>query len=313
MHIEITQSTGQSEQLPVEIGSNIVNKLYELALNDIIDSTSTISGRISLYAASKSKVEYLAGTNGVGGNGKFPNFIINCSTYYFDFLDLEMQRICSTLYGDGYGVTLAELLAVNRLNELSTALTNNTDIRILDLRGFPVLNYTGTRWFAIGLTSLSEVYIKQCKSFNLSIFNGGGSNPSGTILSNGRSFLRKIIINTLGDGKTRQVLNGSTDNNVEVEILAVKQIVYNTTGSAETLLGDYLFRRVHIDHFYIGEAVPPTLSMGYADNINNAINIYVPIGSSSAYAAANNWSEHTAGFLEYDFDTDPDGIFTLVN
>lgn len=309
MHIEITQSTGQNESVQTGIGITVINKLYELASQ--LDSTSTVSGRISLYAASKQKVEYLAGTNGIGGNGRFPNLFINCSTYYFDFLDPEMQRVCSTLYGDGYGVTAAELASVSNISSLSAALTNNTTITTLDLRGITLKNPGGNE-FAIGMTSLQNVYIKNINILNLSAFWGNGNNPSG-IISNGRTNIKRIIADTVGISRDiANPLRGGTGNNINIEVLAVKQILLADNYS-EKKIGDYIFRGSHIDHFYIGETVPPVLTFGYGDNINNATNIYVPIGSSSAYAAANNWSSHTAGFIEYDFDNDPDGIFSVFN
>ena len=60
-----------------------------------------------------------------------------------------------------------------------------------------------------------------------------------------------------------------------------------------------------------------TYERAYGDNINRVTNIYVPVGMRQAYID-KAWSDDggstiRTNFIEYDFDTDPDGIFSVLN
>lgn len=119
MHLEIIQPKSARET--VSLG--VINKLYELAYENAslgitsqLDNTSDIVGSVSLYAADKKKVEYLAGTNGVGGNGRFQDFNIYCTTYYLNFLDDAFAQVCANVYGNGEGTTTADLVGIENLN-----------------------------------------------------------------------------------------------------------------------------------------------------------------------------------------------------
>lgn len=127
MHLEIVQSKSSREAVSVQI----INKLYNLAysnpnqgITSRLDSTSTVSGAVSLYAANKKRVEYLAGTNGVGGNGRFPDLLIYCTTYYIDFMDDAFSTVCANLYGNGEGVTLADIAGVTSLKDSTKNLVD---------------------------------------------------------------------------------------------------------------------------------------------------------------------------------------------
>lgn len=57
-------------------------------------------------------------------------------------------------------------------------------------------------------------------------------------------------------------------------------------------------------------------SEGYGDNLARISNIYVPIGMAQAYIDNGTWVHDGVArtdFIEYDFDTDPDGIFSVLD
>ena len=84
------------------------------------------------------------------------------------------------------------------------------------------------------------------------------------------------------------------------------------------VISNYFFRRVKINNLYIGATTPPKLTFGTYSTISNAVNIYVPTGYVSTYEAASGWDTRAADgngvkFLEYDFENDPDGIFSIFD
>lgn len=104
---------------------------------------------------------------------------------------------------------------------------------------------------------------------------------------------------------------GPYANNCRIKILGVKSF---NTGKTDAY-GNYLTRGVTIDKLYLGDPVAHDIGFGYGDDINRIGEIYVPIGMKETFAAMNGWSKRdpALGFLEYDFDTDPDGIFAELN
>ena len=75
-------------------------------------------------------------------------------------------------------------------------------------------------------------------------------------------------------------------------------------GECEALHG-YFFRDVEIEKLYLGNTIPPSYTPGYGSNINNVTEFYVPIGCAETY---QTWASRTNGYLEYDFELDPDGV-----
>ena len=315
MHLEITQSTGQTESIFNNIGGQVVNALYNLAISGDLDNTSTVSGRISIYAANKFKVEYLAGTNGVGGNGIFPDLYITCSTYYVDFMDEEFGKVCGQLYGDGTGVTVSQLSAVSNLNTLRA--TQNSNVTKLDLRQFPALVYQTGYW---NFPNVTEIYIKAV-GFSTSV--GGTIQISsfknmGTVVSD-RRYIDKLIIKTVQtkSSGTQKFLGGTTesaDQKTDFGTIAIKNFYAPNGGDFK--IGEYLTRgNRHITNLYLGGNAVIACSTGYGDNIFNIENIYVPIGMKSQYEANSTWSRDGTvhPFYEYDFENDPDNIFAAFS
>lgn len=319
MHLEIVQPKSSRETVSVQI----INKLYSLAYSNpnqgivsVLDNTSTISGAVSLYAANKKRVEYLAGTNGVGGNGRFPDLLIYCTTYYIDFMDDAFATVCANVYGNGEGVTSADIAAVQSVTSpqnLLQAIQNNSDIVTLDFRSFPRMNLSGERnW---NLPSLQSVYANSVSVLSISSFRNTGP------ITNNKYYLDKIIIGTLRYTDTHytsfRVLQGATTNPNTFGTIAIRNFDPHD-GVTKITVGNYTTRNnCTITNLYLGNSpFPLSYGEGYGDNLARISNIYVPVGMKQAYIDNGTWvhdGNARTDFIEYDFDTDPDGIFSVLD
>ena len=322
MHLEVLQSESVTEQ---NVTSETIEKLYELAysnpslgISSKLDATSNLQGTLSLYATYQDYVTYL--------QAKYPNLHINTTTYYYRFKDKELNNICAQFFGDNIGVTNGELASVTKFsNEFKTAISGST-VQYLDLGGFIGL----TNWLSFAtfqnISTLKTVYVKNLQGWNDLNFvkNCGQIKPGDTLPT-----LEKYVVDGcyLSDtnttmstqDKARRTLQGSTGNSFNIGTLAIRRIAPNVTMefpnsyNSRFSIGDYLTRSIKIDNFYLGETNPERvqLTQGYGDNINRVVNFYVPIGCAQAYANSSTWGAlRSSEFLEYDFDNDPNGIFT---
>ena len=319
MHLELTQSTGQTESILTTLGANIVSALYDLAISGDLDNTSTVSGRLSIYAASKTKVEYLAGTNGTGGNGLFPNLYISCVTYYVDFLDAAFGRNCAQLFGDGEGVTLSQLQGVNATSMIGLRDMNNSSVSVFDFRNFPIMQYNNSSadWNCPVLTS---IYINEAghtssqgDTVDLSFFVG-----CGVPIENNKTYVDKLIINTVRtQASVQSFLRGNSSdakNSVNFGTIAIRNFDVPSGGYFQ--IGSYATRSNRtINNLYLGGNSVVKFNAGYGDDIFRITNIYVPIGMASQYAAESTWTKNgtTHTFYEYDFENDPDNIFAVFD
>lgn len=326
MHLEIIQPKSARET--VSLG--VINKLYELAYENAslgitsqLDNTSNIVGSVSLYAADKKKVEYLAGTNGVGGNGRFQDFNIYCTTYYLNFLDDAFAQVCANVYGNGEGTTAADLVGITSVTQegknLFSAITGNTSVVTMDFRQFPKLDFGGSRklW---NLPNAQNVYIDSAEGFQISNFHTLGPTVDG------KPHLNKLLV---------RELNYPQSANKNIRILAgtdtVSQCTFDTigirnmhlqAGTSTVGIGTYFTRNaravtnLYLGHCFVGDTeVALNYYRNYGDDISRVTNIYVPVGMRQAYVNLQ-WTDGSTvrtNFIEYDFDTDPDGIFSVFN
>lgn len=319
MHLEIVQPKSSREAVSVQI----INKLYSLAYSNpdqgivsILDNTSTISGAVSLYAANKKRVEYLAGANGVGGDGRFPDLLIYCTTYYIDFMDDAFATVCADLYGNGEGVTSADIAGVNSLTSpknLVQAVQNNSDIVTLDFRSFPRLDFSAANnW---NLPSLQNIYVDSVSAITVKFFKNTG------LIVNGKNYLDNIIVGTYRFTDTRyttnNILQGDVSNPNTFGTIAIRNFDLHD-GITKVIVGTYTTRNnCTITNLYLGNSpFPVSYGEGYGDNLARISNIYVPVGMKQAYIDNGTWvhdGDARTDFIEYDFDTDPDGIFSVLD
>lgn len=312
MHIEIKQSKDVSKI--EQVSSDLIEKLYQLAYEDDLvqsqlDSTSVLEGRLSTNVAYQRSCEYLM--------EKFPNLIIVAATYYYAFKDPEWTRFCVDHWGGGEaGITLQQLYAVNQFTDQHKTDITQYNIETLDFT--PFFNVQNIEKFSnVRMPTLKTFYVKNYKhSMSFPIMKGGVEDPV-----TGQYHIDKIIIDGIGLGQQQiygqyRLLNSDSIGNQHVGTLAIRRICPNATNiNNDTIycyIGDYAFRSVKYDNFYLGEPDPERVKCktGWGDNVNgNCINFYVPVGCAEAYANSSTWGIYRSSFLEYDFENDPEHLF----
>jgi len=96
-HLRIEQNTGLTE----EVNASIIAKLYELAISGDLDETSDLKGRLHSSVARDMHVSYL--------NNHFEDLTILADSLYITFEDPEVDRVLSNVWGDGNGITNAQI------------------------------------------------------------------------------------------------------------------------------------------------------------------------------------------------------------
>lgn len=169
---------------------------------------------------------------------------------------------------------------------------NCSEIETIDFR------YTDIRAWADGffsLPKLKNVYVKSIES-----------------IPQLNSFHKDAVIEKFIVGYVKNTAKGGPyAQNCHIKILGIK--AYNTNGTNR--YGDYLLRSTTIDKLYLGDPVAHDVALGWGDDVDKVGEIYVPIGMADTFAAMPGWGKRNTslGFLEYDFDTDPDGIFAELD
>jgi hypothetical protein len=103
-HLYIEQATDKIE----EVNSFIISKLYELAISGDLDETSDLKGRLHSSVARDVEATYL--------NEHFADLHISADALYLSFVDPEVERLLTTKYGDGTGVTNVNMASVTSIN-----------------------------------------------------------------------------------------------------------------------------------------------------------------------------------------------------
>lgn len=214
----------------------------------------------------------------------FPNLAIDIlGDWWVRFADDAVLALCVANWdtnGDG-GLTRAELAAVT---SIGSVFNENTDIKYFDEFRF--------------FTRISSVLM----------LNTG---------------LQRLIIPAINTGSAVSVRTKVGVNNLTMDYVKVmdggKYFIYHNNyqsynyiklvylGSGCTSFSNYSFRNIKMDKLYLNAAEPPTLTFGYGDSLSNAGTIYIPVGSSAAYAEATNWKSYT-NYVEYDFEADPHNV-----
>lgn len=138
MTLNITQDNTRTEQLG-SYGAQIIHKLYELAVDS--DNTVTLRGTINSASAYEDDVTYL--------NTEFgPDLTVNATMQYVSFEDANAAKVCAVFFGDGTGVTKAQMASADFSDN------NKHDITV---NGQTFTNQTFTNVFrACGATKFNE-------------------------------------------------------------------------------------------------------------------------------------------------------------
>lgn len=187
---------------------------------------------------------------------------------------------------------MVDALSINSLpNGTFNNFENASEIETIDFRYSSFGNWVDVFF---SLPKLKYVYIKSVSTINqLNSFHTD-------------AVIEKCII-----GCAYRCSGGPYAQNCHVKILGIKSFGRNEKDH----YGDYLTRSSTIDKLYLGDPVAHDIDFGYGDDINRIGEIYVPVGMKETFAAMNGWSKRdpALGFIEYDFYTDPDGIFAELN
>lgn len=117
-HLYIEQDNTRIE----EVDNSVINKLYELASSGNLDNTSDLKGRLHTVSTKELYVTYLT--------QNFSQLYIQADILYMQFADPEVERVLSTLWGDGEGLTFQQTQSYNKIP--SNTFNNNTTIESFD-------------------------------------------------------------------------------------------------------------------------------------------------------------------------------------
>lgn len=285
--LKITQNTSAEK-----VTDNTISKLYKLTVGDSTTPPLTqnveLEGYIRADHGKRAQIKYL--------KEKFPKLQIDVpeSGLYLDFDDPVFEQfIINTWFPEQSGVTLVNALSINSIpNGTFNNFENASEIETIDFRYSSFNDWKDGFFF---LPKLKYVYIKSVAGINQL-----------------NSFHKDAVIEKCIIGHAQYIFSGGPyAQNCHIKILGVKSFGVKETDK----YGDYLTRSITIDKLYLGDPVAHDISFGYGDDVNRIGEIYVPVGMKETFAAMDGWSHRdpALGFLEYDFYTDPDGIFAELN
>lgn len=286
-NLKITQNTSAEK-----VTDNTISKLYKLTIGDSttpsIAQNVELEGYIRADHGKRAQIKYL--------KEKFPKLQIDVpeSGLYLDFDDPVFEQfIIDTWFPEQSGVTLVNALSIDRMPRGTfDNFENTSEIETIDFR---YSRFGSWEDGFFGLPKLKYVYIKSVAS-----------------ITNLNSFHKDAVIEKCIIGRVEYVFGGGPyAQNCHIKILGIKSFGVNENNK----YGDYLVRRSTIDKLYLGDPVAHDINFGYGDDINRIGEVYVPVGMKETFAAMDGWSKRdpALGFIEYDFDTDPDGIFAELN
>ena len=235
----------------------------------VLDGTLTVNA-----SAYEDSVEALRGT--------FSKLNLNVTgPYYIRFEDDEVRRICAENWGDGMGITKEQAAAVT--GDIGSKFRNNTEINSFDeLRYF-----TNAKADNIYDTALTKIIYSYAYN-NLLLL---------------KIAYKDIIVDYVkimdGGANSISIQGGNYDRYNYIKLVYLPSNV--------AWFHDYVFRNIKIDKLYMNREIPPKLSFGWGSGLSNVGIIYVPVGSVNSYKEAAAWNTYN-NYVEYDFETDIDGV-----
>ena len=161
-HLYIEQNTGLTE----EVNYSVISKLYELAISGDLDETSDLKGRLHTPTARDTHVAYLTTT--------FPDLHITADVAYVTFADSEVDKVLAANWGDGYGVSLAQMGVHNSLWFTSDyfPFKDNTNVTTFnELGNFSNITEIGRQQFD-GASNLSSINLTNIEKIGTYAFRG---------------------------------------------------------------------------------------------------------------------------------------------
>ncbi len=218
---------------------------------------------------------------------RFPKLKLNIiGERYVRFKDTAFQQICADKYGDGRGVTQAQLDAVTGFaKEWLWRNATVKDLSDLHLRFKNLIDISGScfregNFEKITVPKSVEKISPSAFEHNFRLTELVFEDPDG------KSLLKNISHNIIYDNESMRVL------------------VLPTNLQEWT---NYTTRGTNIKKLYCKATTPPKLGRGWGDNYDT-IDLFVPKGCASLYAAAEHW-DYFRSITEYDFALNPDNVY----
>ena len=128
------------------VSSDIIEKLYQISQGEGLDSTSDLIGNLQCTHAYDDAVTYLT--------TKFKNLQINVTSgAYIRFADSITQGICSSNWGDGTGITVAQAAVVTDFSDKFTGKNIKTFKELTNFVNLK-MEYNGTSFNSTSIESI---------------------------------------------------------------------------------------------------------------------------------------------------------------
>ena len=278
MNITIKQPTDRVEN----VTSALIDKLYKAAIG---------GGQIVLEGNLKSTAAHENAYNYLNNKTTFPNLYLAVDNLYLSFDDTVWETFAANTWGDGIGVTKPQMRASSCVN------TNNVDCNVMDLR---YCDWAGTtdsvRFYPVSANNIQNSTLYVGKVHQVSISQSDDREQYGEII---------------GYSTNKLNVYGWNYNRLVVDTIAFRYITDLSVEQWGNSDWPSVFRgsKLTVNKLYIGNTTPPPV----CSQISAVVQIFVPVDSVAAYQSANVWSNVSARIQGYDFENDPDGIFTEID
>lgn len=265
-HLRIEQNNGQIERVSI----SVIAKLYDLALNNTLDSESDIIGRLEATSAYKRHVDYLT--------TRFNNLYITAASLYLSFTDPVFESLLlQNNIGDGTGISQSDASAVTELGDM---LYGSNITSLNDLEYFPNLtdfggNSTGT---TTGYTRLAN-----CSNLSSAKF----------------TYVKKVRKNFCLNCSNLTYMYFPRIEEVG-GVAFVPGVTTIKFGPNLTFIGSYAFWNAsNLTTLIFEGTTPPTYQLvsGTGDTFkynNNGLTVYVPDAAVNDYKNATGWAANAS-------------------
>lgn len=331
-HLRIENQNSNTEI----VSAAIIQKLYNLALGieesleegELLSDYVSLNGNLQANHVYKSAHDYLTGNLPDSNTKRFPNLTLNITGgIYIEFEDPVVEQICATTWGDGIGITLAQVQSVTSSNNV---FRNNVNITSFDefqyFTGFTscprfdgCTNLTSIR-LPSTVVELGNYYFNNCSNLttigdisNIETISDHTFSGCSKLVFDGYSFTKLKNSSISGCKFTNSndwiVIDGTFTtlgvSNTKIKKLEIRGNFQGGSFGTNTLLTDIILPETttslnskgfqyctSISNITIKATTPPTFGSQLFFNANRRPNIYVPSGSVSLYQAASGWSDY---------------------
>ena len=144
-----------------EVSSSVISKLYQLASSGTLDGTSNLKGRLHSSIGRDVEIYYLT--------THYQDLHISVDALYISFVDPEVERVLINQWGDGSGITEAQ---INSHNNIGSIFKSNTTITSFDeLDRFASVTTISNQAFE-GASNLTSIGLSNIQYIGWNAFKG---------------------------------------------------------------------------------------------------------------------------------------------